>query len=41
MDVPKNNSIVIDETPSVESDKALGVNVSVGKYKGKGKVDGL
>lgn len=39
MDVPKHNSTVVDETPIVESDKETGVDTSIGKDKGKVKVD--
>lgn len=39
MDVQKNNSTMVGETPAVESDKAISVDISVGEDKGKVRVD--
>lgn len=38
VDVPKNDSIMVDETPTVESDKVIGVDISIGEDTCKGKV---
>lgn len=38
MDLPRNDSIVFDETSVVKSEKLACVEVSVGKDKGKGNV---
>lgn len=41
VDVLKNYSIVVVESPNVELDKAIGVNGNVGEDKGKAKVTNI